>query len=297
MTSRIKYNDPVQSGALSLAYHYEMLSDHARIAPFQAAIERCCKDKIVIESGTGSGVLSILAARAGAREVFAVEVDPKMAECAAENFRFSGLRNITLLQKNTLDVTLTDLRGQMAEVIIAENLSTWQVTEPELQVMNHIGRCLAATDACRLPEQILNYVELAESKYQFYDGVTIRAHYFEFSGVRKPKVLSSSTLFNTFDLRRQNVENINGHVVIQATQNGVVNSLRLSSPLIVHEDIEFSSTDSLMPPVVVPLEAALEVKAGELVKVVIEYQSNTVWEQFVARASCLARSTDQILHQ
>ena len=144
MTSRISYNDPKNVGGFSLAYHREMLSDMKRLTPLLRAIEENCKDKVVFESGTGTGVLSIMAARAGARAVFCSEIDPAIAAFAKENIANSGCADrITLIEGSTLDVTLADLGGRRPEVLVAENLSTWQVTEPQNQVMNYLRTNLA----------------------------------------------------------------------------------------------------------------------------------------------------------
>ena len=66
MTSRITYNNPKNSsGALGLPYHYEMLQDVDRVEPFKKAVQRSCKDKIVLESGTGSGLCTLERKRQG----------------------------------------------------------------------------------------------------------------------------------------------------------------------------------------------------------------------------------------
>ena len=74
MTSRIDYNNPVSSGKLGLPYHHEMVSDTKRVTPFKLAIQATCKDKRVFESGIGSGIMSILAAKSGAKKVYALAV-------------------------------------------------------------------------------------------------------------------------------------------------------------------------------------------------------------------------------
>jgi predicted RNA methylase len=38
-----------------------MVSDRSRVGPFRQAIERVCAGKVVLESGTGSAILSLLA--------------------------------------------------------------------------------------------------------------------------------------------------------------------------------------------------------------------------------------------
>src|SRR5436305_2374563 len=128
MTSRIAYNNPDGSGALGLPYHYEMLADRRRLEPLRRAIQLVARDKRVLESGAGSGVLSILAAKAGARAVYAVERDPAIARFLRKNVQASGCGALVrILEKDTREVTLGDIDGQRVDVTISEHLSTWQV--------------------------------------------------------------------------------------------------------------------------------------------------------------------------
>ena len=56
--------------------HEEMLKDRHRTMTYQKAIEgnpQDFKDKIVLDIGCGTGILSIFAARAGAKHVYAVD--------------------------------------------------------------------------------------------------------------------------------------------------------------------------------------------------------------------------------
>lgn len=281
MTSRIDHNNPHGAGTLSLTYHYEMLSDARRVEPFLRAIQKVATGRVVMESGTGTGILSILAARAGAKKVYAVEIDPVMAKIAAENIARSGYAHIiTLLRKSTLDVTVADLDGMRPEVIIAENLSTWQVTEPENQVMNHITENLAAPGAIRLPELTENYVELVQAQFRFYDTIELRAHYFQFTGIEEPQIRSARKLFSAFDYTSKVKTEFSDKVTLIAANDGVVNAIRLTSPICVHGDVRFHSSDSLMPPVIVPLSEAQNVRAGEEVTIFIRYCTNTDWNQF-----------------
>lgn len=53
--------------------HEEMLNDKARMEAYENAIIKFVKDKIVVDVGAGTGVLSLLAAQGGAQHVYAIE--------------------------------------------------------------------------------------------------------------------------------------------------------------------------------------------------------------------------------
>ncbi len=58
-----------------LRTHLEMLKDRNRCLAYQRALELVVQDKVVLDVGCGSGILSFFAARAGAKRVLAVDMD------------------------------------------------------------------------------------------------------------------------------------------------------------------------------------------------------------------------------
>jgi ribosomal protein L11 methyltransferase len=56
--------------------------------------------KKVMDFGTGTGILAILAQKLGAAEVWSVDYDPQCVENAAENFELNGTKNIHLALGN-----------------------------------------------------------------------------------------------------------------------------------------------------------------------------------------------------
>lgn len=281
MTSRISYNNPDAIGGLDLAYHYEILADRTRVAPLRRAIERVARGRRVLESGAGSGVLSILAAKMGAERVYAVEKDPAVAWWVRRNVEAAGYGGvIRVIEKDSRCLSLDDVDGLEVDLIIAEHLSTWQVMEPQISVMNHLNTLLAGTTAQRIPECAFNHVELARSQFKFEDVAELRTYHFLFSGIARPAILSAPTLFKKVDFRKQNDCSIDRAVDLVAISDGIVNSLCLTSPLRLLEGITFQSSDSLMPPVVVPLASDLEVRAGDHVTVRIRYRCESSWTAF-----------------
>ena len=68
------------------------------------------RDKAVMDIGTGSGILALLAARSGAR-VTAVDINQVAVECASENARRNGLADrVTVAVSDVFDQVPADLR-------------------------------------------------------------------------------------------------------------------------------------------------------------------------------------------
>ena len=87
--------------------HEEMLKDSVRTRTYQQAIEsnpEDFKDKIVLDIGAGTGILSIFAARAGAKHVYAIE-NAEIAIFAEE-----------IIKRNGLSDKITVIKGKMEEV-------------------------------------------------------------------------------------------------------------------------------------------------------------------------------------
>ena len=285
MTSRIDYNNPASSGKLGLPYHYEMISDAKRVIPFKLAIQATCKNKRVFESGIGSGIMSILAARAGAKKVYATEIDSSIADFAQDNINKSGFQDIIkIIRKDTRSLSLEDIDDEKVDVAIAENLSTWEVNEPEISVFNYINKNLVKSDGIRIPERIFNKFELASSQYRFEDSVELRTYYFEFSGISRPKILSGKKLLSEINLSMINAPKIEKSVIVKILRDGILNSIRLTSPIKVFGNITFDSSDSLMPPVVIPLREDIEVGVADKVKVAFKYSFENEWINFETKA-------------
>jgi protein arginine N-methyltransferase 1 len=91
-------------------YHQkQMLADHNRMAAYHAAImgnPEVFKDKVVMDVGTGSGILAAWAAQAGAKRVYAIEYTD-MAKHARSVMEANGLADIvTVIQGAVEDVEL-----------------------------------------------------------------------------------------------------------------------------------------------------------------------------------------------
>jgi len=100
-----------------LYLHRIMLRDDVRIKAFESALKHAVKPgDVVLDVGTGTGILAILAARAGARKVYAVE-PTGVAEMARKIVEMSGWENaIEVVNSSVEDASLPE----KADVIVFE---------------------------------------------------------------------------------------------------------------------------------------------------------------------------------
>ncbi len=102
--------------------HIRMLDDRARTASYQQAIrDTVTPDDVVVDIGTGTGVLAVTAALAGARHVYAVE-GSAMGCLAQRTFAANGLEGrITLVEGRSTHVDLPERADVMVSEIIGND--------------------------------------------------------------------------------------------------------------------------------------------------------------------------------
>jgi SAM-dependent methyltransferase len=116
-----------------LRTHLEMLQDRVRCLAYQRALGSVVRDKIVLDVGCGSGILSFFAARAGARLVLAVDMDiPPGAEEVA---RSSGLAD--RVQFFTGRIQDIELPVDSVDIIVSEWMGGLLLMEDMLPVVLH----------------------------------------------------------------------------------------------------------------------------------------------------------------
>lgn len=114
------------SGFADPLMQYRMLADRTRTRAFVAAIRQTVRpDDVVVDLGTGSGVLAIAAARAGAARVYAIEAS-QIADLAERLFAANGVADrVTLVRGYSTSVEIPE----RATVLVSETLGNEPLSE------------------------------------------------------------------------------------------------------------------------------------------------------------------------
>ncbi len=134
--------------------HIRMLNDRARTASYQRAVrETVTPGDVVVDLGTGTGVLAVTAARAGARQVYAVE-GSRMGRLAQRAFEANGLADqITLIEGRSAHVELPE----KADVLVSEIIGNDPLDEGILETTSDAVERLLKPGARLIPSSLAIY--------------------------------------------------------------------------------------------------------------------------------------------
>jgi predicted RNA methylase len=173
-----------------------------------------------------------------------------------------------------------DLALEPADVIVGELLSTLMIHEPQVPVFNRVRRLLRPGGRM-VPSLVVNLVTPAWSKFSV-GQVVFRSPYTLFTGVPAPERLGETRVFFVADFMAGAVPmDVSTEIETTALFAGEINSLILETRVETAPGLTFSGSDSLNPPMAVPVEP-LTVDRGDRLRVRLAYRHFTDWDRLRA---------------
>jgi tetratricopeptide (TPR) repeat protein len=146
------------------SWHFDMLNDEERNNAYNKAISTAAeKAQHVLEIGTGSGLLAMMAARAGASKVTTCEMSKQLAAVARKVIARNGYADtIRVIPKKSTQLEVgTDLK-EPADLLIAEVFDNGLLGEHFLPALLHAKRNLLKGGAVIIPAAATIYAMLIE---------------------------------------------------------------------------------------------------------------------------------------
>ncbi|KAG5179122.1 S-adenosyl-L-methionine-dependent methyltransferase [Tribonema minus] len=150
-------------------WHFRMLNDTARNSAYARAIRRVMAARpgcTVLDIGAGTGLLSLMALRAGASRVYACETNAVLCQVAARAAAASGYQDrLTLLHSHSDALERgRDLPLGGVDVIVTELVDSGLLGERIVAVLRSAVRLLAGAGALVVPRGATVWVQLIESQ-------------------------------------------------------------------------------------------------------------------------------------
>ena len=146
-------------------WHFEMLNDEKRNEAFQRALKNAITpETVVLDIGSGTGLLAMMAARAGAKETVTCEMVPQLAELARDTVALNGLADrIITLDKKSTSLVIGYQMVRKASLLVTETVDCGLLGEGIVSSIAHAKANLLTDDAQIVPCAATVYAMVVES--------------------------------------------------------------------------------------------------------------------------------------
>jgi protein arginine N-methyltransferase 1 len=259
-----------------------MMADPVRMHAYTEALRRAVKPGcVVVDVGTGTGIFALLAARFGARKVYAIDTNPciQLARAVAEK---NGLSDrIEFHESSIFDVELSE----RADVLVADCRGQLPVYERSLEIVAHARSRFLAPSGAMISETDHLFVALAEVPSLRHDfaaqwsvagfdwepcrqaaAATTRAHWSE--DLTK---LSDDACWAAVDYRTVTSPDVHGAVSVTAHRTGTTNCLVawFRTTLLGGIELDSMSTE-VYRPLILPLDPPIRVVRDDQIRVRVD---------------------------
>jgi predicted RNA methylase len=249
---------------------FNCLIDTERTEAFQKAIRNTVKrGDIVVDLGSGSGVMAMFAADAGAAKVYAVEIDLRNIKTLRDTFAKNGYADvITVIEGDATSVVLPE----KVDVIIAEMVATGLIEELQIPAMNNA--LMYKKERTRVVlSRIDNYIDLVFNNPVFYNH-TFNIFRYEYPDIEqlRSNSFSDRIIYSSIDFNHVCSErNVDATYEVSITNDGVINALRISTDTFFADNSTLGPTYAYAYPLILPIPES-KVKKGDIFSVKVSYE-------------------------
>ena len=173
--ARTNLNSAVSSAVPS--WHFPMMNDEVRNNAYSDALKLAVRDgDFVLDIGTGSGLLSLMAAASGAEMVIACETSKTIAEAATEIIERNGYKEkISVLNKKSTNLIIGVDLPQQADLIVSEVLSSEFVGEGVRATVLDANRRLLKKGGRVIPQSGKIKIALIDNNPEIFSNTSVES--------------------------------------------------------------------------------------------------------------------------
>jgi predicted RNA methylase len=250
-----------------------LLGQKSRLNKFKQAIQEVVKEGyFVVDVGTGSGILAILAAKAGASRVIAIDVNPESLDYAKRAAQMNGVEQVIEFIEGNFSGFVPENK---ADVVICEMLSSMMLIEQQIPASFHSRKNILKPNGVLLPQEVTVYIVPVECM-EIWER-------FQYEDLRFPRVVQTAThdairdlaeiqILENFDLM-----NLKENVIVDKTLHfstvgsGTVHGLVGMFESKLYGDIQLKMEDGWKQ-LFIPLIKPIEVAVGDVFSIRISYR-------------------------
>ncbi|HYD32320.1 MAG TPA: tetratricopeptide repeat protein [Azospirillaceae bacterium] len=291
-TARLIYSQAVPG------WHLPMINDHERNEAYLKAVERAVTpDAVVLEIGTGSGIVAMMAARAGAKHVYTCEVNTALARVARATVARNGLSDrVTVIPKLSTQMEVGGDLPEKADVFVSELINIGMLAPNMLAVLQHARANLVKPGARIIPAASTVYGMLVQADELARLNPVREICGFDMStfdifrspgyiqidlGADEHVRLSEDFAALEFDFTRAMAERDSRILEIKATAEGLCHGVAFWFDLHMDEEVVYASASrkraNHWKQAMHFFDEPIPVKAGDTIKVHACYDNNRIF--------------------
>lgn len=258
--------DPKHYGFPKICYTM-METDTQRVNAYKRAFRfyNNFKDKVVCEAGVGTLALT-KHFLPHVKHAYLIENNPNLIGFIQEELVRNGWADKTTLIVG--DAMKVDLPVKV-DYIVGELMSIYCANEFQVQIFKHLRQFLKP-EGKLVPEKIVNLAQLCEAEFEYDHN-----HYPIMFSRHLPMMISKQEILNVTDLYQDTEMQVSTSIDLDIVLTGMANAVFMSSWVQLAEGVNFSGTDSLMPPTVKQLEEPVLLKTGNTTTLNAHYKYGT----------------------
>lgn len=164
-------------------WHFWMMNDAVRNDTYDRALRAVVQtNSSVLDIGTGSGLLAMQSARAGARQVFTCEMEVVIASIARQIIQQNGYgERVQVWHGESTSLSVPADLPEKADILVTETFGSWLPSEGALNTISHARQYLLKEGGIIIPRRAVVYVALLECPEMYNRYRVDRASGFDLS--------------------------------------------------------------------------------------------------------------------
>ena len=270
----------------TLEEHYGYLSDRVKLKAYESAINQLVRpDSIVMDLGCGSGLLGLMALRAGAHKVLFVE-EGEVIEVARQTIVQAGFDDrAEFFRTNSFELSLPE----RVDVVVCDHIGYFGFDYGAIGLLNDARKRFLKPDGIVVPAAIEVRIAPIESQTcreiagQWRDG-SVPAD-FEWLGttaanskhavrLEELDLLAGPAALATLELGPESPPYLSWTTEFTCTRDGTLDGIAGWFDCQILDDVHMSNSPTLAecldrPQAFLPIDTPVELKAGDTIKVTV----------------------------
>jgi protein arginine N-methyltransferase 1 len=289
--------------------HGRMIADRVRGDAYARAIASTVRpDDVVVDLGTGTGIFAVLACRAGARRIYAIE-PAGIIEVAREIAAANGcLDRIEFLQSDSRKIDLPE----KANVLMADLRGTIPFFTASLDVLIDARRRFLRAGGALIPQRDIVFAALAESPEAYavhdqpwasrWEGIDLTpARRLTVNSMKKRMIepgelISEPATVVAIDYATIAATDFEATIALRATRDGIAHGFALWFDTLLAPGIGFSNAPGSAPTIYgrsfVPFESPVDLREDDAIVIDLDARFLNDADDYLWRWNTILKTRD-----